>query len=72
MKTRIYAAAAVKGLKLSYLNLNHLKFIDKQLSKLFFHPPEVVSRYRDPQLQAGVNITQICLILDQIFANFRV
>ena len=37
------------------------------LSYLNFHPLEVVSRYRDPQLQ--VKITHICLIWDQIFAN---
>ena len=40
----------------------------KGLNNLNFHPFEVVSRYRDPQLQVGEN----CLMSDQIFANFDV
>ena len=48
MKTRIYAAPAVKGLNVSYLNLNPPDKIDNKLSKLCFHPPEVVSQYRGP------------------------
>ena len=40
MKTRIYAAPAVKGLTAKLFNY-------------YFHSPEVVSRWRDPQLQVG-------------------
>ena len=37
----------------------------------YFHPLVVVARYRDPQLQVA-EITHICLILAQIFANIDV
>ena len=46
------------------------------LIKLNFHPLEVMSLYRDPQLQVAENslgkITNICLIWAQIFANLDV
>ena len=42
--------------------------IDAKLFNLNFHPLEVVSRYRDPQLQVG-KITHICFIRDEAFAN---
>ena len=45
MKTRIYAALAVKGLTLTPAKLIYLNF----------HPPELVSHYRDPQLQMAEN-----------------
>ena len=34
-----------------------------------FHPLEVVSRYRDPQLQVAENYLYICLLWAHIFAN---
>ena len=50
-------------------NFTHLEDVGRV--KLFysnFHPLEVVSRYRDPQLK----VTSICLIWDQTFANLDV
>ena len=38
------------------------KFIEIKLYHLNFHPLEVVSRYRDPQLQVGDIVTDIYLI----------
>ena len=40
-----------------------------KLIYLNFHPLEVVSRYRDPQLQVDENYLNICLIWNQTFAN---
>ena len=37
-----------------------------------FHPLEVVSRYRDPQLQVGENYAYFFLIWEQTFENFDV
>ena len=39
-----------------------------ELIYLNFHPHEVVSRYRDPQLK-WVEIIHICLICEQAFAS---
>ena len=51
----------------------HWPFTREAVLNLNFHPLEVVSRYRDPQHQAGENYsTQICLIWDQPFANLDV
>ena len=41
------------------------------LSEFNFYPLEVVSRYRDPQLQVG-KITYICLIFNHTFSNIDV
>ena len=41
-----------------------------ELNNLIFHPLEVMSRYRDLQLQVGDNYSyKNCLIWDQTFAN---
>ena len=42
-----------------------------KLSPIHFHPLEVVSRYRDPQVKVGAT-THICLIEDHKFANIGV
>ena len=50
------------------MDLTLLKLIDFN-----FHPLEVVSRYRDPQLQMAEIFSHICLIQAQnIFANLDV
>ena len=54
MKTRIYAAPAVEGLKCSIKKLEW---------------SQLVSRYRDPQLQMSIH-TYICTIGIKIYANF--
>ena len=48
------------------INPYPIKLID-----LYFQSLEVVSRYRDPQPQV-VEITHVCLILDQAFRNLDV
>ena len=39
---------------------------------LNFHPLEVVSRYRDTQLQVAENYWYLCIICHQTFANIDV
>ena len=45
MKTRIYATPAVKGLSFG--------LCETLVWNFNFHPPEVVSRYRDPQIEVS-------------------
>ena len=49
-------AGSMPGQRRRWLNPYHAKLI-----YLNFHPLEIVSRYRDPQLQV-MKITHICLI----------
>ena len=37
----------------------HINPFPAKVTYLNFHPPEVVSRYRDPQLQAGENYSYL-------------
>ena len=52
--------------------VNHMNIIISNSSYLNFHPLQAVSRYRDPQLQAGGNYPNICLICDQTFSNLDI
>ena len=36
---------------------------------LNFHPPEVVSRYREPQLQVGENYSPLVIHFDKLFTE---
>ena len=49
---------------LDYRELSTINHLPAKVSDINFHPLEVVSRYRDPQLQVGEN-THMCLIRDQ-------
>ena len=57
----IYLTPATQSLYLGH-QLAVLNTCTAKLAMINFHPFEVVSRYRDPQLQVGVKITHICLI----------
>ena len=57
---------------LEFDNIDSINIGSAILNNLNFHPLEVVSRYRDPQLQVGENYSCICSIWEQTFANFDV
>ena len=56
------------GLQAFHKKNQRFKGWSAKLNNLNFHPLEAVSRYRDPQLQAG-EITHICSSWDQRFVN---
>ena len=57
---------------MTIISLSSFKPFLAMLACYFFNPLEVVPRYREPQLQVGVNYSCICLIWDQTFASLDV
>ena len=54
------------------LHNTYINSYTAKLNNLYFHPLEVVSRYRDTQLQVGEKNTHTRLFRDQTFANLDV